>query len=101
MPVLQALTQGRSQVLDIVFIDCQIRVPCHAKLGKLADLPAREKVCQVGANHTGQRYKCVGATSHFGRHLNHAREYAWHLDDRNLVFPAKGVRATQPNDEIE
>ena len=51
MALLQTLTQGGAQVFNVLLIHRQIRMPRDAELRKLIQLPTREKLGQMSANH--------------------------------------------------
>ena len=47
MALVQPLAQGSAQVLDLFFIDRQVRMPRDAKVGERAHLPPGEQIRQA------------------------------------------------------
>jgi hypothetical protein len=101
LAVLELALQRLAQVLDLFLVDPQIGVARDAELRVRDDLAAGKEVRQMRMDHRRQQQELVLGLRDVGRQLDHARDHARRLDDRDGGQPAESVEPRQLDDEVQ
>ncbi|CAM5190501.1 hypothetical protein CDEN61S_00939 [Castellaniella denitrificans] len=93
--------ESLAQVGDFFLVHEQVAVARHPPLVAALDVHPREQVADEGVDQGGEQHEAVRDAGDLGGHLDHARQRARRLDDRDVPLAAEGVLAAERDDEVQ
>ena len=100
-PLRQLALQRRAQVLDLFLVHVQVAVAGDAELIAAQHLHAGEQLAYVRVDDGGQEHETMVAAGDLARQLDHARQHARRLHQRDPGLAAEGVLAGQLHREVQ